>query len=487
MKKAADEAMSELVDAVQTDLERHISHFNERFYVVEAYGGKCRVCWEEIDPVTRNLVLGHQSFNDFSNRFMHEKVEVGQRADRNENTTRNFVTQAKAWLTNKNRRQYRQVAFCPGEELGPGIRNLWRGFAFSAVKGNCSLYLAHLKDNICKGDAAKYDWLIKWMAHKVRHPGEQSHTAVAFKGKEGIGKNVAADRFADLFGAHAAIVTQREQVAGRFNAHLRACCVLIANEAFFAGDRQHQATLKSLITDSSLMIEAKGVDAVASRNRLSIIIVSNEDWVVPAGPDARRFTVFDCGENHREDTIYFGAIQHQLEHGGYEALLYHLLNEVDLTDFSPRRMLRTQALAEQQTLSLCGVDAAWYECLYRGELPGAFSGHLLVGRRFLEWAKRQRRGWENITSEQLGHLLYSNPRGVQAMNFTKAQKPDPSGARVRVFCIPPLKQARAAWDEKRFTVEWPDQDDDWVIVPVGDERYAADVGEAPPACDEAGR
>src|SRR5579862_7202231 len=94
MKKAADQAMSELVATVQTDLERHISHFNERFYVVEAYGGKCRVCWEEIDPVTRNLVLGHQSFNDFSNRFMHEKVEVGQRTDRNGNPTQNFMTQA---------------------------------------------------------------------------------------------------------------------------------------------------------------------------------------------------------------------------------------------------------------------------------------------------------------------------------------------------------------------------------------------------------
>jgi hypothetical protein len=484
MKKAADQALSELVAATtQTDLERLISDFNERFYVVEAYGGKCRVCWEEINPVTRNLALGHQSFDDFSNRFMHQKVEVDQRTDKNGNTTQIFVTRAKVWLTNSNRRQYRQVAFCPGEELAPDIRNLWRDFAFSAVKGECSLYLAHLKDNICKGDPAKYDWLIKWMAYKVRHPGEQGHTAVAFKGKEGVGKNMAADRFADLFGAHAAVVTQKEQVAGRFNAHLLACCILVANEAFFAGDRQHQATLKSLITDSSIMIEAKGVDAVASRNRLSIIIVSNEDWVVFAGPEARRFTVFDCGENHREDTKYFGAIQHQLEHGGYEALLYHLQNEVDLTDFSPRRSLRTQALAEQQTLSLRGADAVWYECLYRGELPGALPGHLLVGTRFLDWARLQRRGgWENITSEQLGRLLYSNTRGVsQAMNFKKDQKYDPSGARVRVFCVPPLKQARAAWDEKRFKVEWPDEDDEWVIVPVGDERYTAGVGAVSPA------
>jgi hypothetical protein len=79
-------------------------------------------------------------------------------------------------------------------------------------------------------------------------------------------------------------------------------------------------------------------------------------------------------------------------------------------------------------------------------------------------------------------LLYSNLRGIcQAMNFKKDQKYDPSGARVRVFCIPPLKQARAAWDEKRFKVEWPDQDDEWVIVPVGDERFTDDVGEVPPA------
>jgi hypothetical protein len=482
-------AMNESVAAAQTDLKRHIIDFNDRFYVVGDFGGKCHVCWEEIDPVTRNLTLGHQSFNEFSNRFMHERVEVGQRTDKNGTTTRIFMTQAMAWLMNKNRRQYKQVAFCPGEKLGPEIRNLWHGFDVNAMKGDCSLYLAHLKDNVCKGDAAKFDWLIKWMAYKVRHPGEQGHTAVVFKGKEGVGKNVAAECFAHLFGAHAVVVTQREQLAGRFNAHLRACCILIANEAFFAGDRQHQASLKSLITDRSMMIEAKGVDAVRARNRISIIIMSNEDWVVPAGPEARRFTVFDCGENHREDTEYFGAIQHQLDHGGYEALLYHLLNEVDLKNFDPRRILRTQALAEQQSQSLRGADAAWYECLHRGELPGAFAGRLLVGTRLLEWARLQRRrDWENITSEQLGRLLHSNPRGTsQAMDFKKDQKCDPSGARVRVFCIPPLKQARAVWDEKRFKVEWPDPDDEWVIIPVGNERNTADAGEVSPSGAEAVR
>jgi hypothetical protein len=449
-----------------------VEEFNERFYVVEDYGGKCRVCWEEIDAVMKALRLGSQSFPDFRNRYMHQMIKVGEtETNRGGNiiVEPEFRSKSKIWLEHPARRQYREVVYAPAEDLGRNVRNLWRGFTVEPKKGDCGLYLTHLKENICKGDESKFSWLTCWMAWKIRNPGRKSYTAPVFKGAEGVGKNKAADTLAHLFGAHAVTVTKKEHVAGHFNAHLRACSVLVANEAFFAGDRQHEASLKGLITDEFFMIEPKGVDATPARNRLSIIVISNENWVVPAGLTARRFSVFDCGNEHLDDTVYFGNVQRQLDHGGYEALLYHLLHEVDLSKFDERKAIKTGALAEQQSLSLRGVEAVWYECLYRGELPGKLEENFLETSRLLEWARRRNPKWSDITAEQLGLLLGQNPRGTtNGMGFKKNRTELGSG-RIRYWKIPSLAKARKKWDELRFKVEWPKGDGDWQHVLVGDE------------------
>jgi hypothetical protein len=77
-------------------------------------------------------------------------------------------------------------------------------------------------------------------------------------------------------------ITNAEHLVGRFNAHLRAKCVLVANEAFYAGNKRHEATLKALVTDAVLPIEQKFVDAETDVKLLHLIVISNNDWVVPA-------------------------------------------------------------------------------------------------------------------------------------------------------------------------------------------------------------
>jgi hypothetical protein len=269
--------------------------------------------------------------------------------------------------------------------------------------------------------------------------------------------------------------------------------VLIGNEALYAGDKSQESTLKSLITDDTYVLEPKGVDSTIARNRISLMIVSNEPWVVPASVGARRFSVFDVGDKHREDFPYFNAIQVQLSGGrsgnlkGYRALLHYLLNEVELTDFQPQKIIVTEALAGQQAQSLRGIEALWHAVLYRGELPGGLKGNSLQSERLLTWAQRQHnRKYEGITDRQLGQLLGENTVGEnKGMGFKHAQpRPIVDGHQVRAWQIPSLRGARARWSEVRFQETWPDVEpvqlsngqgrpehdpDDWRLVPVGDE------------------
>lgn len=442
--------------------------FNKRFYVTENLGGKCRVCSEEPSAIFPNsFSFTHQSFADFRNRFNHQRIEIGE----DEKGRPVYQSRGSAWLSHKDRRQYNEVVYAPEVKLPENVRNLWRGFAFKAEKGDCSLYLAHLRENVCQGKQDRYDWMIGWMAYAVRNPNEPGHTAPVLMGCQGWGKNSAADHFAHLWGSHFLIITQRSQFTGHFNAHLRACSVLVVNEAFFAGDRSQAGPMKGLITDEFLSIEAKGIDVERARNLLHVIICSNEDWVVPADMDSRRFTVFRVSDLHKQDTVYFGKLHQQMQNGGYGALLYHLLHEVDITKFDPRKILPTEELNEQKAHSLYGVESVWHECLQRGCLPGKIEDDdtaILKAADLVDWAaKKHLRSWDSLRTEHVGHLFGANARAKKkGMEFQKLQVDDDvfNAGRVRVWKIPKLIEARKAWDQKRFVVDWGDDaEGEWKI------------------------
>ena len=82
--------------------------------------------------------------------------------------------------------------------------------------------------------------------------------------------------------------------------------------------------LKGLVTEDTLSIEMKGVDVGQFPNFIRLILATNNDWVVPASAEQRRFVVIDASAARMQDTAYFGAIIHQMENGGLEALMHHL-------------------------------------------------------------------------------------------------------------------------------------------------------------------
>ena len=52
-----------------------------------------------------------------------------------------------------------------------------------------------------------------------------------------------------ILGQHALHISNSKHLVGNFNAHLRDCVLLFADEAFYAGDKAHVGVLNSLITE----------------------------------------------------------------------------------------------------------------------------------------------------------------------------------------------------------------------------------------------
>ena len=56
------------------------------------------------------------------------------------------------------------------------------------------------------------------------------------------------------------------------------------------------------------------------------LFTGNPDQLIKAGMAARRFAVLSISEDKAEDHAYFKAIDDELDNGGAEAFLDHLLN-----------------------------------------------------------------------------------------------------------------------------------------------------------------
>jgi hypothetical protein len=144
--------------------------------------------------------------------------------------------------------------------------------------------------------------------------------------------------------------------------------LLHADEAFWAGDKQSVGALKSLITAPKHPVEFKGVDPIYVDNHVRLFTTGNPDWIVPAGFRERRWAIFDVGTGRMQDDKYFAAIDHEMNHGGREALLHYLLN-FDLSGVNLRVIPTTEALRDQQIASM-GHEEAWLlDLLMNGQLP----------------------------------------------------------------------------------------------------------------------
>lgn len=348
-------AIRQIQRAKEHSEDPELERLNREYALVESVGGRCRVVKEVWNPALKRHEIDLQDAAGFLKVYGNRFVPVGK----------SDVPLGKWWMSHKNRRTYSTILFDPTQDH-PGALNLWRGFAVEAIPGDCSTYLTHLRDNLCQGNEDWYNYLIGWMANVIQNPGQPGQTAVVLRGRQGTGKGFFAKTFGHLLGCHYKVVTNPDHLVGKFNAHLEDAVLVFADEALYAGNKKHENVLKSIITEATLPVEAKFQDARETRNCVHLVMASNEDWVVPASLDDRRFFVLKVGDDHRQDTGYFGRIQAQMSDGGYEALLHHLIS-YDLSNFNIFSVPKTDELRNQQTQSLSPIQSFWYHRLQDGK------------------------------------------------------------------------------------------------------------------------
>lgn len=357
-------AKRQIKNAKEKATSEWLYKLNQQYAVILDYGGRCVVVKETYDPTMKRDRLSKQTFSDFKYGWQNKFEET---IDAKGNVKQ--VPVGDWWLKHPQRREFERIIFAPGQTV-PGAYNLWQGFSCNAIPSDKhESFLHHLHETVCCGVDEHYKYLMGWMARAVQHPDEPGHTAVVMRGRQGTGKSFFAKHFGHLFGRHFLHVTNANHLVGNFNGHLRDAVVLFADESFYAGDRKHESLLKALITEESLIVEQKGVDAEACPNYTHLIMASNSDWVVPLGAGDRRYFVLDVDESYARNAKHFAAIARDLENGGYEALLHYLMS-YDLSDYNVQAIPDTDARRAQRQASMDPEEEWWLSVLEDGLLGG---------------------------------------------------------------------------------------------------------------------
>jgi hypothetical protein len=447
-----------------------LTDMNARHAFLSHEGGKVRVCefaYELEDPnetrperQRRRWVTYLQSAADFKATHNNRSAVVGK--DKEGHEVKKPL--GDTWLGWEHRRQHRALTFNPsaGELVGDKL-NLWRGFPVRPKPGDWGLFKAHILHVMAAGDPEVAGYITRWLALAVQRPAEPAGVALVFKGGRGSGKGLFAHIARDLFGQHSYYLPGAAALTGKFNAHFRDTVLVYADEVKWNGNKNAESLLQAMITERELLIEGKYKDTVLSRNCLHLIMTSNDDWVVPAAIDERRFAVFRTDDSKRGNKAYFRAIAEQMKGDGLAAMLHDLM-AMDLSGWDAMvNMPASPELTQQKLEGLSGPNRLVWEMLMQGCAPGGRFPTVKVGKDdhrhsnpaveladVIAWGIKQNLIRDAVSSQRMSDA-------VKRLGITRTQ-PYLEGRQQWAWVLPPLAEARAAWAESLGLVgiEWPE-------------------------------
>lgn len=446
---------------VESKKKSYLEEINDEFALI--FGKGPHVFLREMTDENGQAEIGFWRGADFKEYYSNKLVQTSGKG--------RSVTYAEAWLQWEDRREYNGIVFAPEREARNRYYNLWKGFTCNPLppeeankdqKRGLELLLDHAKRNICGGDEVLFNWLMGYFAHLVQKPYVRPKTTLVFKGSKGTGKNSFVDRIGHLIGRHYLVTGTSRYLTSNFNSHMDGCLMLVLDEAFWSGDKTAEGVLKTVTTNTTLMIERKGMDPYRIDNLVRLVILGNDDWVVPASADERRYAVFEMGEGNKKDRKFFSEMENLLDTKGGCGLLLHYLKHFDLDSMDVNDAPNTKALLEQKLQTISPLEQWWHESLEQGHISyGEFSGQ--------DWPER-------LSKETL-YLAFSNY--LKARNITKSYQANkyefgkklkkivPSlstdlkvkqedGSRINAYKLPTLEVARKEWEQRLGQeIKWP--------------------------------
>jgi putative DNA primase/helicase len=228
-----------------------------------------------------------------------------------------------------------EIGFDP-TEIDKAVKcNLYGGWPTQPKPGTCTALLDLLM-YLCGNEANReevYQWMLRWLAYPIQHPGAKMHSAIVVHGPQGTGKSRFFEAYGKIFGPYGRVLGQ-EALEDKFNADwAEKKLFILADEVLARQDMFHiKNRLKGFITGDTIRVNPKNIAAHNEKNQMNIVFLSNERMPLVLENDDRRHCVIWVPPKLSDD--FFAEVNAEIEGGGIEALHHYLLN-LDLKDFKP--------------------------------------------------------------------------------------------------------------------------------------------------------
>ena len=285
-----------------------------------------------------------------------------------------------------------QIGFDPAGEDANIICNRWSGWPTQPKAGSCDRLL-ELLGYLCSGErngTEVYEWVLRWLAYPIQHPGAKLHSAVVVHGPQGTGKSRFFEAYARIYGEYSLVLNQGA-IEDKFNADwTERKLFIVADEIVARSDMYHlKNQLKGFITGEWVRVNPKNVAAHRERNHMNLVFLSNEKQPVVLENDDRRHLVFWTPPPL--SAAFFEELDAEIDNGGIQALHSHLL-QLPLGDFKPwSRPPMTRSKQQLIDINRESVDrflGDWQAGDIDG-LPFCPCGSSDLYAAYLQWCRRE--------------------------------------------------------------------------------------------------
>jgi len=256
------------------------------------------------------------------------------------------------WLTDETRRSYKKFDLQPYNrdikepEDKDGIYNLFTEFPYRYDETNTtdiSDFHEFMKKLLPYKE--KREFILKYFAHLIQHPGKQCGIMPYLIGLEGAGKGTLLNYIIQPLIGHANYkeCDNLDDVTGTFNSIIAEKLFIVINEMSSAQGINHKDRLKSIVDAPKITINEKGKKQYTETNYKRFMGASNNSGALCADRGNRRYIECKTGgimklEQKKDfDNALLTQIYKRVKTDGWLQAVYNYFVKFDITDFDPRK------------------------------------------------------------------------------------------------------------------------------------------------------
>jgi hypothetical protein len=179
------------------------SWFEQRCFKVVEWGGKC-FAYVKQDRELKQCTQ-HDLSSMFSNLFYAERQEASEWEDDEKKGASSKKTFVAKWLRDSAMRTFTKVECNPSRSkpMPSDIFNIWPGLKAEAlapvpeeeVETIVQPIIDHIRTVVVSGNEEQLNFVLAWLAQKIKFPDVKSCVAVILQGEHGVGKDIILDFF----------------------------------------------------------------------------------------------------------------------------------------------------------------------------------------------------------------------------------------------------------------------------------------------------